>query len=63
MPIVKIDMWEGRMPEQKEKLIAAVTKAVCESIGCPQQAVEVLIQDYDKENWGINGMPANKINR
>lgn len=60
MPIVKIDLWEGRTEEQKEKLIASVTKAVCESIGCPSQAVEILIQDYKKSDWGIDGKPANK---
>jgi len=60
MPVIKIDLWEGRTDEQKEKLISAVTKAVCESIGCPQEAVWIMIQDYKKSNWGMNGRPANK---
>jgi 4-oxalocrotonate tautomerase len=61
MPIVKIDLWEGRTPEQKEKMIAAVTKAVCESIGCPPQSVQVLIQDYKKSDWGLDGKPGRRI--
>ena len=63
MPIVKIDLWEGRTPDQKEKMIEAVTKAVCESIGCPPQAVQVLIQDYKKSDWGLEGKPAEKAGR
>ena len=27
MPVVIIDMWEGRTPEQKEKLIKSITRA------------------------------------
>ena len=61
MPIVKIDLWEGRTPGQKEKMIAAVTKAVCEAIGCPSEAVQVIIQDYKKHDWGIAGKQASKI--
>lgn len=60
MPFVKIDMWEGRTREQKDKLIESVTKAVCESIGCPGEAVQVVLQDYKKEDWGMNGKPSNK---
>ena len=34
MPIVKIELWEGRTPEQKERMIASVTEAICSSIAC-----------------------------
>lgn len=60
MPFVKIDMWEGRTREQKDKLIESVTRAVCESIGCPGEAVQVVLQDHKKEDWGIDGKPSNK---
>ena len=55
MPLVKIDMWKGRTVEQKEKMIQSVTKAVCDSVGCPKEAVWVVLTDVDKENWGISG--------
>lgn len=61
MPIVKVDMWEGRTAEQKEKLITSVTDAVCKAIGCPPEAVQIVIEDYKKENWGIAGKPASKM--
>ena len=55
MPVVKIDMLEGKTPEQKKKLIEAVTKAVCESVGCKLDVVTVVISDVPKTNWGAGG--------
>lgn len=60
MPLVKIEMWKGRTVEQKEAMIKQVTDAVCKSIGCPKDAVWVVISDVDKENWGINGEQCSK---
>jgi len=61
MPIVMIDLWEGRTPEQKEKMIASVTEAICQSIGCPSDTVQIIIQDHKKHDWGIDGKPASKL--
>jgi len=58
MPVVHIELWKGRTKEQKTKLIKNVTSAVVSSIGCPPDAVEVIITDVDKDNWGIGGEPA-----
>lgn len=58
MPIIRIDLWKGRDKEAKSKLIKNVTSAVCDSIGCPVDVVEVIVNDVEKENWGIGGEPA-----
>ena len=55
MPVVRVDMFEGRTREQKRKLIEAVTKAVCEAVGCPPEAVTIVIGDMPKENYGKAG--------
>jgi phenylpyruvate tautomerase PptA (4-oxalocrotonate tautomerase family) len=34
---------------------------MCESIGCPKEAVWVVINDVPKENWGDNGEQMSKI--
>jgi 4-oxalocrotonate tautomerase len=60
MPLVKIEMWAGRTADQKEKLIKNVTNAVCESVGCPKDAVWIVIDDVPKENWGISGEQCSK---
>lgn len=58
MPIVNIGLWVGRDKEIKKKLIAKVTQAVCETVGCPPEKVIVVLNDIPKENWGENGEQA-----
>lgn len=61
MPIVTIDLWAGRTNEQKEMLIEKVTRAVVESVGCPPDAVHVIVREVDKANWGIGGKSCDKL--
>lgn len=63
MPIAHINIMEGREDEKKEKLIAAVTDAICESLGSPREAVRVLIHEVPKSQWGIGGESARKKGR
>jgi len=58
MPVVRIDLWKGREKETKKKLIKKVTSAVADAIGCPIEAVQVIINEVEKDNWGIGGTPA-----
>jgi 4-oxalocrotonate tautomerase len=51
MPHVIIKMYEGRTDEQKEALVAAITKDVIEIANAPETAVSVAIEDYPKEDW------------
>ncbi len=32
--------------------------AVVDAIGCPIEAVHVIINEVEKDNWGIGGTPA-----
>ncbi len=63
MPIVNVNMMEGRTDEQKEALIKAVAEAVMESIGAPKENIRVLIDEYPKKHWGIGNLPAHKAGR
>ena len=56
MPIVRIEVWPERTREQKNALIRNVTDAVVNSIGCPEQAVEVLLYEVDKSDWAVGGI-------
>ena len=58
MPVVRIDLWNGRDKEKKKELIEKVTSAVADAIGCPIEAVQVIINEVDKDNWGMGGAPA-----
>jgi 4-oxalocrotonate tautomerase len=56
MPIVRIEMWPGRAREEKNALIRNVTDAVAKSIGCPDQAVQVLLYEVDTSDWAVGGI-------
>jgi 4-oxalocrotonate tautomerase len=55
MPLVRIETWP--IPaEKKRALIAGVTQAVVDAVGCPDQAVEIMLFEVDKENWAQGGV-------
>ena len=55
MPLVRIETWP--IPaEKKQALIAHVTQAVVAAVGCPQQAVEIMVFEVAKENWAQGGV-------
>jgi len=56
MPIVNIDLWEGRGVEEKKRLVVGITDLLVEVTGCPKEAVAVIIRDVPKQNWGIAGV-------
>jgi len=49
--VVRIDLWKGK--ENKEELIEKVTSVLVNAIGCPTEAVHVIINEVEKDNWGI----------
>jgi 4-oxalocrotonate tautomerase len=59
MPVVIVEMWEGRTIELKEKLIRGITKAF-EEIGTKPDAVQVILHDIPKTNWGNGGQQSSK---
>jgi len=52
-------MWSGVSKEAKAKIIKGITK-VFEELEIPPQAVEVVIHEIPKENWGIVGEQASE---
>ena len=61
MPVIKIDMWEGRDKETKRKLIQSVSKAVSETLAIPNERIHIIITDVSKDNWGLKGDQASQI--
>jgi len=61
VPVVLVEMWEGRTEEQKEKLMKGIMKAF-EAIGVKKEKVTIVIHDTPKSNWGIEGEQASKTN-
>lgn len=60
MPVVQISMYEGRTPDQKAKIIKAVTKAISDTAGIPDSATTIIIQDVKKHDWAVGGVQSSE---
>lgn len=63
MPVVQVNMLEGRSDEQKEAVIVEITEAMQRAIGAPKASVRVIIHEMPKQNFGIGGESAKKLGR
>jgi 4-oxalocrotonate tautomerase len=63
VPIVQIDMLEGRDREKKRKLIRMVTDAVCEALGAKPESVRIIIREMHPDHYGVAGVPASERDR
>ncbi len=59
MPVVIVEMWEGRTIEQKKQLVEGITSAIV-NMGIPPQAVHIIIKDNPKHNWATGGKLASE---
>lgn len=55
MPVVTVQMWTGRTVEQKRRLVRAITDAMVEHVDARPDALHVIIQEYELDNWGRAG--------
>jgi 4-oxalocrotonate tautomerase len=60
IPIVIVEILEGRTDEEKATLIKALFKAF-ESIGVTSEYLRVIIHDVPKSNWGMRGEQVSKL--
>jgi 4-oxalocrotonate tautomerase len=58
MPIVTVQMLEGRTDEQKRALVEEVTTAVSGTIEAPKERISVVIEEMKPENFGQSGVRA-----
>ncbi len=56
LPVVIIKMLEGRSVEQKRRLVREITDLVVKYTGTTEDQVDVLIEDYARENWAKSGV-------
>ena len=56
MPVVQIDMLEGRTTEQKRAMVKQVTNAITETCNCPADAVTIVIREISKQHFSEAGV-------
>ncbi|MCM3741227.1 4-oxalocrotonate tautomerase [Oceanobacillus luteolus] len=63
MPVIQIQMMEGRTPEKVDALIRNVTETVSDTLDAPEENVRVLVTEVPKTHWGIGGVSAKELGR
>jgi 4-oxalocrotonate tautomerase len=58
MPTVRIDLLEGRTPEQKKKLAEAITEDFVRILGVDSDRVTVIFNNLAKHDLAKGGVPA-----
>jgi 4-oxalocrotonate tautomerase len=59
MPVVTVEMWDGRTIEQKKQLVEGIT-SVMAKMGVPPEAVHIIIKDNPRYNWATGGKLASE---
>jgi len=60
MPVIHVEMFAGRTPEQKKALVKALTDAFVSTAGSTPQAVQVILRDVEKSDWATAGVLASE---
>jgi len=55
MPIVRIELLQGRAPKVKNELIVRITDAVVTTLGVDPEQVRVLLYELPPEHWAVGG--------
>jgi 4-oxalocrotonate tautomerase len=56
MPTLRVELMEGRTPEQKKALVQALTQAVVDTLGSKPESVDILLYDIKRQDWATGGV-------
>lgn len=56
MPVIHVEMWQGRTLAQKQELARAITDAVVKVANTTPEATIVIFNEVPKENWAQAGI-------
>ncbi|WP_175639605.1 4-oxalocrotonate tautomerase [Metabacillus schmidteae] len=60
MPIINVNIMEGRPKEKIERVIADITKTITTTLEVPKENVRVIVTEIPKSHWGIAGESVEK---
>jgi 4-oxalocrotonate tautomerase len=55
MPNITIQWYAGRTDQQKREITAAITEAMVKIGKTTSDQVQIVFQDVERSNWGVNG--------
>jgi 4-oxalocrotonate tautomerase len=56
MPTIRVEMLEGRTPEQKKEFVKAVTEVAVKTLGAKPEVVTVVLCDVKRSDWAVAGV-------
>lgn len=56
MPVVTVQLYEGRSHEQKRALVAAITRAMVDLVDADPTGLHVILDEVSPVNWGRGGL-------
>ena len=56
MPMIRLEMFPGRTPEQKRDFVREVTRLAAETLKCKPENVDVVITEIPKSHWAKGGV-------
>ncbi|MGL5042126.1 MAG: 2-hydroxymuconate tautomerase [Culicoidibacterales bacterium] len=56
MPVINIQMLEGRTREQKRNLVTEITAVVAKTVGASPENITVVIEEMKTENFATGGV-------
>ena len=55
MPVINVEMLEGRTDQQLAAYVAALTDITCQHLGCSREGVSVILHDVAPSRYAIAG--------
>lgn len=55
MPVVQVNIKEGRTLDQKREIVARMTDVLVDVCGSARERVHVIINEVEEDNWGRGG--------
>jgi len=57
MPIINVQILEGRPAEKITEVIRNITNTVSETLDAPKESIRVIVTEIPKTHWGVAGVP------
>ncbi len=56
MPMIHVEMFEGRTQEIKREFVEAITRETCRVLKCEPGVVSIILRDVKKSDWASGGV-------
>jgi 4-oxalocrotonate tautomerase len=61
MPIIQVQILEGRSDEQIKAFISSLTESTVKTLGVKAEQVRVIVSDVPKKRWGVGGITKDEL--